>query len=83
MCYKNKHIINLIDQEKILFSHDNLKLNNLSYLKFLIKNDLYTDFICFYNNSNNKINIQLYLFVKNNYNNKNNKTANFIINNYN
>ena len=83
MCYKNKHIISLIDQEKILFLDDNLKLNNLHYLKFLIKNDLYTDFICFYNNSSNKINIQLYLFVKDNYNNKNNKTANFIINNYN
>jgi hypothetical protein len=82
MCYKNKHIINLIDQEKILFLNDNLKLNNLHYVKFLIKNDLYTDFLWLYNNLINKIDIQLYFFVKNNFNNKNNKTADFIINNF-
>lgn len=83
MCYKKKHIINLIDQEKILFFNDNFKLDNLNYVKFLIKNDLYTDFFLWLNNNlYNKIDIQLYFFVKNNFNNKNNKTADFIINNF-
>ena len=58
MCLKNKHIINLINQNKI--STYNTVLDNKIYLKFLIKNNLFDDFFKFINNTNKTKNINYY-----------------------
>ena len=55
MCFKNKHIINLINQNKI--SKYNSVLDNKIYLKILLKKNLYDDFFKFINNIKNTKNI--------------------------
>lgn len=85
MCLKNKHIINLILENKI--SNYNSVLNNKIYLKFLLKNNLYEDFINFINKTKYTKNINysddinyIKKFAKNNYKSFHNFNDNNIIN---